>query len=342
MHTCPPPKRALKDWLKKYPSTNGSYGHLLLEQKGKCGQSLLNALRPYFESAHLDAREYFHAAIGIDLHPDAEDDGAHAQYPGCLPPTTRRGLFGEVMAGLITESYNFVGDHKWSVPVFLFRYHADVEKYLFDLARDPARTRTIFGRFGSDFLGLSLSEDGSVVRFIAGEAKWRQNLHPSVVEELLLGEWTKNSDGERVRSGKGIWYEVNRDTPVPHGVRQLQRLLQECDPVGYSTAILSMDKVLVLRNAVPIPRTNLVLIAGNDVPSREQACSLVPREEPPPEYTAGNDLQVVEVILNGGEELIDAIYDSLWTGEDKKCPRMTAKGSKSQMGSLKRSRLKTP
>ena len=312
MHTCPPPKDALEDWLVEYPSTNGNYGHLLLEQKVECDQPLIDVLRQYFESAHLDAREYFHAAIGIDLHPDAGEDSAHAQYPSCLPSTTRRGLFGEVMAGLVTESYNFIGNHQWTIPVFLFRYHSDVEKYLFDLARDPARTRVVFGRFGSDFIGLSLGEDGSVIRFIAGEAKWRQKLQRSVVEELLLGEWIENAEGRRIRSGKGIWHEINKDTTVPHGVRQLQRLLQEYDPEGYSAAILSMDKALVLRGAKPIPRTDLVLIAGNDVPSREKAHSLIPWKETPSEYTAGNDLQVVEVILNDGEELIDAIYDSLW------------------------------
>jgi hypothetical protein len=217
------------------------------------------------------------------------------------------------MAGLITESYSFIGNHRWSVPVFLFRYHADVEKYLFDLVRDPTGTRAVFGRFGSDFIGMSLGEDGSIIRFIAGEAKWRQRLQPSVIEELLLGEWTEDSDGERVRSGRGIWYEVNRDTPGPHGLRQLQRLLQECDSDGYSAAILSMDRALIVKDAEPIPRTDLILIAGNDVPNREMQTSLIPWEERPSEYTAGNDLQVVEVVLNDGEGLIDAIYDSLWT-----------------------------
>ena len=222
------------------------------------------------------------------------------------------------MAGLITESYEFVGGHTWCIPVFLFRYHADVEKYLFDLARDPERVRQVFGRFGSDFLGLSLAEDGAVVRFIAGEAKWRQTLTKSAVDRLMLGKLidNPNGNGERIRSGKGVWYEVNRDTPVPHGVRQLQRLLQERDPEGYSAAILSLDRALLVRDGVPVPRTDLVLIAGNDVPGREKNHSLIPWEETPPEYTAGNDLQVVEVILNNGDELIDAIYDALWTQED--------------------------
>ncbi len=320
MHDCPPPKCELGEWLELYPTTNGSYGHLLLEQDGASDQALLDALRPYFESAHLDAREHFHREIGIDLHPDAGDEGAHAQYPGCLPPTARRGLFGEVLAGLITETYDFVGNHKWSIPIFLFRYHADVEKYLFDLSRDPDKARQVFGRMGSDFLALSLGEDGLVTRFIAGEAKWRKTLTQSVVDTLMLGGWITDPADEtkKIRSGKGVWYRVNTDTAVPHGVRQLQRLLQECDPEGYSAAILSMDRALALRDAVPIPRTDLILIAGNGDPKRKQGQALIEWKAVPAEYSAGNDLQVVEVILQDGDALIDGIYDILWTegGDD--------------------------
>ncbi|MBC9784309.1 aminotransferase [Heliobacterium chlorum] len=314
MHTCPPPIEELSKWLREYPSTKGNYGHLLLEQRCDCKQELLDELRQYFESAHLDAREYFHAVIGIDLHPDVDDDANHALYPKCLPESARRGLFGEVMAGLITESYTFVGQHKWLVPVFLFRYHADAEKYLFDLARNEKRTRAVFGRLGSDFIGISLGRDGSVVRFIAGEAKWRSNLKDSVIEELLLGKWTTKGE-KRVRLG-GIWHNLNTDTQIPHGVRQLQRLLQECDPNGYSAAILSMDKALLLRDPVPIPRTDLVLIVGNVDSKREKGLPFITWENAPNEYVAGNDLQVVEVFLSEGERLIDSIYDNLWTEGD--------------------------
>lgn len=317
MHTCPPPTVDIEGWLNAYPSTIDNYGHLLLEQKEGCDPDLANSLVPYFESAHSDAREYFCAQIGIDLHPDAEDengeDEAQLLYPKCLPPSARRGLFGEVMAGMLTEHYSYIGEHDWKIPVFLFRYHADVEKYVFDLARDPERVRQVFGRFGSDFLGLCLDDNGNVIRLIAGEAKWRDKLQPSTIETLMLGKLVKDeATGHRSRSGKGIWYEVNRDIPVPHGLRQLQRLLQERDPVGYGAAILSLDKALVLHNPVPMPRTNLILIAGNDVPSRGEGMSLIPREQAPEEYSAPHDLQVVELILNDGGVLIDQIYDSLW------------------------------
>src|SRR3546814_2673961 len=100
------------------------------------------------------------------------------------------------MAGLLTEVYQeqFVGGHSWTVPIFLFRYHADVESYLWTFSRDADRARQIFGRFGSDFIGLSLGDDGEVVRLIAGEAKWRNRLTQSAVDTLMLGDYEDRSE----------------------------------------------------------------------------------------------------------------------------------------------------
>jgi hypothetical protein len=313
MHNYPPPKDALDRWLTPYPSVDGTYGHLLLEQDCACDGDLIAELVPYFESAHGDARAFFHEQMGIELHPDADAPGAHATYPSCLPPITRRGLFGEVMAGMLAENYEFVGGHAWHIPVFLFRYHEDAEQCLFALARDEGRKREIYGRRGSDFLALALDDDGEVIRFIAGEAKWRKALQPAVVHELMHGkEVTNKKTGVTKNNGRGIWALVNKDIPAPHGLRQLQRLLRENDPEGYSAAILSLDRVLVMRGAQPLARTNLILIAGNDVPSRKSKTSLVPWEKLPADYTAPHDLQVVEVILNDGEAVIDGVYDALW------------------------------
>lgn len=316
MHTCLPPHDALEEWLEGHPSTNGKFGHLLLLQKEIDREALCQALRPYFESAHLDAREVFHADIGIDLHPDAGDGGdAPIEYPGCLPGTTRKGLFGEVMAGLITEGYELVGAHDWCVPIFLFRYHEDARNYLFALARNPERKRQTIGRLGSDFIGLLLDEDGAVVRFIAGEAKWRKTLTQSVVDSLMHGKKIDDpaGGGGKVHSGKGVWNDVNNDPPVPIGVRQLMRLLQEHDPDVYDAAILSMERALVLNHPEPLPRTDLIIIVGNGAATREKMNCLLPFKEMPDDYTAGHDLQLVEVILEDGEELIDALYESLWS-----------------------------
>ncbi|MBU9663870.1 hypothetical protein KTF22_18510 [Burkholderia multivorans] len=314
MHTCEVPGDTLDDWLTSYPTIEGNYGHLLLEQSGESDDGLVEAFKPYFESAHMDAREHFHEQIGIELHPDAGDPGAHAEYPSCLPTTAKRGLFGEVMAGMLTEHYEFVGGHDWTVPIFLFRHHEDVERYLFALARDPARARTVFGRFGTDFLAIALDEDGQVVRYLAGEAKWRKSLTQAAVETLLLGKKTEDDDGNEVRSG-GIWDQLNVDSKIPHGLRQLQRLLMERDPDGWSAAILSLDRALLVASGETMPRTNVVFICGNGPDDREKGVPFIDWKERPAEYTATHDLQVVELILSKGEDLIEEIYGCLWNGD---------------------------
>lgn len=314
MHTCKPPSAAIEKWLTSNGTIESNYGHLLLEQCSVPDAEIVASVRAYFESAHLDAREHFHDQIALSLHPDADAPGVHACYPNCLPSTAKRGLFGEVMAGMVTEAFQheFVGGHKWSVPIFLFRFHADVESYLWSLARDPARRRQIFGRFGSDFIGVCLDDTGSVTRVIAGEAKWRGNLTPSAVQELLLGPKIKDSDTDTmVHSNRGIWFEINRDTPVPHGLRQLQKLLEQRDPVGHAAAILSIDRAVAL-DGPPLARTNLVLLSGNGAKTRKPLDVLIPWEVSPGEYGGKHDLQVVELILENGEHLIDLLYGSLW------------------------------
>lgn len=218
MHYCAPPSDALDVWLSADGSVKGgNYGHLLLEQQAPKDGVLFAALRTYFESAHLDAREHFHQQIGISLHPDGNVVPVVA-YPACLPNKALRGLFGEVMAGLVTEAYKqeFVGCHDWHIPIFLFREHDDVEKYLWNLRDDPDRTREIYGRHGTDFVAISLNDLGEVERVIAGEAKWRKTLTDSVVATMLLGPKKENADtGEMEHSGKGIWFELNREPQSP-------------------------------------------------------------------------------------------------------------------------------
>ncbi|MGJ8572295.1 MAG: aminotransferase [Hoeflea sp.] len=318
MHICPPPKDEFKKRFTDYPDVNGGFGHTLLEQLNEDDGSLADILKEYFESAHLDARNIFHANIGIDLHPDAAGDEPVVVYPGSLPSTTRRGLFGEVMAGLLSETYKYVGGHTWCVPIFLFRHHEDVFQYLFSLVRDPEKKRQTIGRLGSDFIGLALDDERRVVRIISGEAKWRKTLTQGVVDTLMLGDWVakdkskEKSKANRKRSGKGVWYYVNSEPTIPSGARQLQRLLQEHDPDGYDATILSLQRALVAKNPEPIPKTDLVVVIGNGGKEREKRACLLPIKSPPPEYTAGNDLQIMEVILTGGEDLIDAIYANLW------------------------------
>ncbi|TGV22750.1 aminotransferase [Mesorhizobium sp. M4B.F.Ca.ET.143.01.1.1] len=311
LHNYPPPMPLLNRWLRGAAQMNGNYGHLLFEQAVANDNTVVEELRPYFESAHLDARDVFHRAARIDLHPDADGPGADAQYPNCLPATAKKGLFGEVMAGLMTQAYRFIGGHQWTIPIFLFRYHAEVEAYIFDLARDPARVREVSGRHGNDFIALGIDPvRGEVVRFIAGEAKWRAALTPSAMNDMMLGSWTGPA-GARVRSNDGVWNEMNRGLPAPQGLEQMHRLLCEKARDEYAEAIVSLDRALLI-GAAPLPRTDLVFVAGNRAARRGAGQAYLPVAAPPPEYTAGRPLQVVELVLEGGVELIEQIYRSLW------------------------------
>ncbi len=314
MHSCAPPIDDLEERFEEYATVNGGLGHTLLEQIEADDGALAQALKEYFESAHLDARTRFHSFVGIDLHPDGDGVAPIVTYPGSLPSTTRRGLFGEVLAGLLTESYEYIGAHNWNVPIFLFRYHDDAGNYLFTLARDPTQTRQTIGRLGTDFIGLSLNDDGEVVRIISGEAKWRLTLTQATVDDVMLGKKAKDS---AVRSGKGVWRDLNKEPSPPSGARQLLELLREYDPDGFDAAILSLERALVVKDPAPIPKTDLIVFAGNGRAKREKGECLLPWRDVPDEYTAGNELQIVEVILQGGEDLIDTIYASLWEdGED--------------------------
>ncbi len=311
LHNCPPPINELARWLREIRSANGNYGHLLLEQLISPDNALLTSLRAYFESAHLDARDKFHEVARIDLHPDASAHGVHAQYPSCLPPSARNGLFGEVMAGLITESYSFIGDQTWKIPVFLFRYHAQVADYMFELVQDSKRTREVAGRHGNDFIGLALNNIGQVTGFIVGEAKWRKTLHLSTMNNMLLGD-TTNQDGVRVLKKNGIWDEMNAALPIPKGLQQLREIIRERDDGTYAATILSLD-VALLHGAAPLPRTNLLMVVGNRTSSRKNGVSFIPADKAPTGYEVRSvPLQVVEVVLNEGESLIETLYSSLW------------------------------
>ncbi len=317
MHTVLPPKDALANWLNDYPTEVENYGHLLLEEQEETDPAIAEDLIAYFESAHLDARRCFHKLARISIHPDEADEACDAQYPGSLPLTALKGLFGEVMCGMMAESFEFIGKHEYLIPVFLFRNHEDAGQYIYTLSRDRTRTREVLGRKGDDFIAIVVDDEGKVTRFIAGEAKWRGTWTPSAVNNVMLGSKIVDPDDntKRIHNGKGVWYEVNRGLPVPLGLEQLHTILDECESEKFASVIASLDRILARRNPDPVERTDLILLAGGSAPTREPTHSLIPWKVVPEDYTAGRDLQIVELLFSNGDDLINAIYAGLWARE---------------------------
>ncbi len=314
LHNTPPPDNVLDSYFQRYEDkTVGHYRHILLEAKYDDAHSLAAALRPYFESAHLDARTIFHEEIGINLHPDADPaEPPPVVYPNSLEVSARRGLFGETLAGLLTEVCEYIGGHDWKVPVFLFRFHQTAADYLYTLRRDPSQTRKLPGRTGDDFVAIVLNADGAVVRVLAGEAKWRTTLSKSVVENLVLGTKVKDKKTGKVeRKGNGIWTALNKAVDPPRGLKQMQKILKDIAPDEYDAAIHSIDQH-VLADTPALPRTNLVVLAGNGAATRKAGVPMISAANHPAEYTSNAELQVVEIIFDKGEEMVDCLYEELW------------------------------
>jgi hypothetical protein len=268
-------------------------------------------LLAYFESAHHDARTVIHEFIGIDLHPSPKSKDTEVNYPSSLESTTLKGLFGEVLTGLITEAYSLIGQHDWLVPVFLFRFHDDASKYLFTLQRDPSQERKTIGRLGTDFIGIQIDDDGKLDNIISGEAKWRKTLTKSAVENMFLGPKVKGSSDRQ--PNKGIWSGLNKEVNPPNGLRELQIILKDIAYDSYERTIISMDEILCAYKPKAVEKTNLVVVVGGPSAKREKGNCIMGFEEIPEEYLVKNNLQIVEVVLDDGEKLITDIYNNLWS-----------------------------
>jgi 2-hydroxychromene-2-carboxylate isomerase len=94
----------------------------------------------------------------------------------------------------------------------------------------------------------------------------------------------------------------------------MNRLLREKAREQYAEAIVSLDRALLL-NAATLPRTDYVFVSGNRTATRHQGEAYLPANAPPAEYTAERPLQVIELVIENGEDLIEGLYATLWGGQ---------------------------
>jgi len=103
-------RQRLTEWLDDSTSESNkySYTHRLLKEKPEQRALILDNLRKYIEQAHADAVRHLRRPAGISLDPLATPTFDPAEgYPEKLPDRTLKGYLGEVLAGLIAESFPF-------------------------------------------------------------------------------------------------------------------------------------------------------------------------------------------------------------------------------------------
>src|SRR3546814_15920527 len=103
----------------------------------------------------------------------------------------------------------------------------------------------------------------------------------------------------------------------------MHRILCEKARENFAEAIVSLDRALLV-GAATLPRTDLIFVAGNRAARRVPGTASLPVSAPPAEYTAGRPLQAVELVVEGGVDLTERIYQSLWN--DRSRPRSTTSG----------------
>lgn len=123
------------------------------------------------------------------------------------------------------------------------------------------------------------------------------------------GRW-QGKGAARVWANNGVWNDINTALLIPQGIQQICDLLKVKDRDGYAHTIFSLDQAL-LTNVGP-PRTDMVLIAGNRAATRAAGTALLPTTAPPADYKAARPLQIVEIVLVSGEDMIERLYASLW------------------------------
>jgi len=273
---------------------------LVSPSPGKKASSVpIKELTKYFKSAHGDARKYFHKICNLNLHPTGNEQH-HIGYPESLPEKAKKGMFGEVMCGLFVETYSLFDDKKdFSVPVFLFRHHDGVEDALTRLKRGGTVTE-IPGRLGDDFIGLEMDEDGWVIGFIVGEAKYRKKLTSSVYESLMN---TKDKILKRISSDHYYQSSMNK----------LKRILEAIDSKEFERIILSIEEMDSGKRSVE--RTDFVLLVTAELGKRK-APPYSRKDGKPSEHSINRPLAVAEVTIPTAEALISNLYKNLYSGEE--------------------------
>ncbi len=290
----------LLEWLSIKRTESKNYHHLLLRQTSpQKWNTVIDEMIPYFENAHLDARTLFHRMAGIDLHPTGNGT-PNIQYPNSLPSIAQRGLFGEVLCGLITESYKFVGNQSWNVPIFLFRYHQDAEHYINRLVHG-CREREVVGRLGDDFLGLALNDDGTVAAILVGEAKFRKSLPPQKGIELM----------------EEVHKNLSKDADVPVNIMRMSELLRQKDAKAYYNTYTYLEKLNLSNSPIKVPRFDLVCLVVEKT-KREYPPTYIPQNSKHLDYTSNRALQAVEVIIEDACELVEEIYQRLYSNGGQK------------------------
>lgn len=285
------PVPTVQDWLRQLSFSNGSaqYSHRVLKEDPAVRAAILAVLKKYFDDAHEDARRRIRKAAGISLDPLGVPDprDPSTDYPTKLPKTTLQGYLGEILAGLVIETYGPCSLGGWEVPAHFCRHHNIAFQYLEKLRAGARPMRAIPGRTGNDCAAFRRDAAGAIVAFLHCEAKCTLQHNRALLNHA--------------------YEQVGNGGPKPESMMELIEVLEEKGGAGADGWVAAL-RVLWLSDPPPAgyQRYDAIHYVCGQVPVRD--ASWVVGSTPDPRYTGARHLEVIEVHLDDVESLLTTLY----------------------------------
>ena len=281
-------------WLQGPLTVNEDqkYRHRRLDEENTIRGEILPQIKRIVYEAHEDARRRLRRIEGVPLDPleilSCQDPAEG--YPERLHMTTLMGYFGEVFAGIICENFAPLGETRWKVPAYLFRFHLDEFRHLdqvhqIGVAEDPDRERR-FGRTGDDCLAFILDENGKIIRSMFCEAK-------------CLNEHDNRKVDEAHKKLSDVII-----TPLDR--QQLIDVLLDSDDPEAAVWVEALRTLRFQSNDPDLERCDLVCYVCGEPPIRSDA--RIPKESPHPDYKGDRCLEAVEVYIHQVRQLVKEVY----------------------------------
>lgn len=283
----------LDRWLEAEETCNATsppYCHLLLRQRDDVDSEVWDEIYAYIDHAHAGARQALRAPLEDSLHPlhyGTNVDPAFG-YPHKMCDTALQGFFGEIVAGIVAEHYAGDDEHVWEVPAYLFRTHIVGFQQLELMKQTDNWGKQIVGRTGDDVLAFARDENGSIVAWLACEAKCTRN-HSST---LIMDNHVKLSQA------------VTRPIDLPRLIDALKDYRDD-DYRRNWIAALRRYYWEHSRN-LSADRCDFSMYVCGACPKRKP--TWIPTDAPHRSYTGGRNLTSAELHLPGVDSFIHSLY----------------------------------
>lgn len=279
----------MQTWLSsfKHGVDAASYRHRLYSEKPNARIQSTQLINDLVFNAHSDAIDHLNRLIGNSLDPiQSEQPVASTFYPHGLPLATKKGYFGELLAGAIAENFSPLGVN-WKVPAYLFRFHTVAFQTLESL-RNEEEINAIPGRTGDDCIAFSRDEHGTIRKCLFCEAKCTGSHDSSMISEAH----------EQISSSKKL----------PVDLMRLKEILvgrSDEESRTWSEAI----QELYLKLPTDYERCDFIAYVYGQKPILKKAW--ISCLNPHPKYIGGRRLEVAEIYLSGLDSMVQTVYDNL-------------------------------